>query len=350
MVDNTEEYGIALNKFSPQSIQNMILIDYISKVEISMSEFMSKRQEIMDLSKLIVYSVMYKQFDREIFQSIIETDCVRKYNRTHAGNLIDEKTQISDKQLRAELSSKNAVIDQIRKTILTSIWKNVMSNKEYSSEEKNIFLLMSEKFINRLSLLNWHIFVLFYKDENFGEILSQTRKILSRYMDKSRVADYISTMVMELALNSENANITKEARRMYPGREDLNMLLFDPDVRGKIVRELERKKQLVFLSWKLGGGSSSIGKQGRLQITLYNKSDEFSDIKETVNAATNANKKKSLVDFYRDLPAGEEGTDLGMYYLSYLEEACKKVNVKFDSLVNQFASSDLTVITLTFSF
>ncbi|MDE7291635.1 MAG: hypothetical protein K2N58_06280 [Treponemataceae bacterium] len=351
MVDNTEEYGIALNKFSPQSIQNMILIDYISKVEISMSEFVSKRQEIMDLSKLIVYSVMYKQFDREIFQSIIETDCIRKYNRTHAGHLIDEKTQISDKQLRAELSSKNAVIDQIRKTILTPIWKNVMSNKEYSPEEKNIFLLMSEKFMNRLSLLNWHIFVLFYKDENFGEILSQTRKILSRYMDKSRVADYISTMVMELALNSENANITKEAQKMYPGREDLNMLVLDPDVRKKIVRELEMKKQFVFLSWKLGGGSSSIGKQGRLQITLYNKSDEFSDIKETVNAATNANtNKKSLVDFYRDLPAGEEGTDLGMYYLSYLEDACKKVNVKFDSLVNQFASSDLTVITLTFSF
>lgn len=351
MVDNTEEYGIALNKFSPQSIQNMILIDYISKVEISMSEFVSKRQEIMDLSKLIVYSVMYKQFDREIFQAIIETDCIRKYNRTHAGHLIDEKTQISDKQLRAELSSKNAVIDQIRKTILTPIWKNVMSDKEYSPEEKNIFLLMSEKFMNRLSLLNWHIFVLFYKDENFGEILSQTRKILSRYMDKSRVADYISTMVMELALNSENANITKEAQKMYPGREDLNMLVLDPDVRKKIVRELEMKKQFVFLSWKLGGGSSSIGKQGRLQITLYNKSDEFSEIKETVNAATNANtNKKSLVDFYRDLPAGEEGTDLGMYYLSYLEDACKKVNVKFDSLVNQFASSDLTVITLTFSF
>ena len=141
MADNTEEHGIALNKFSPQSIQNMILVDYISKVEISMSEFVSKRQEIMDLSKLIVYSVMYKQLDREIFKTIIETDCVRKYNRTHAGHLIDEKTQISDKQLRTELSSKNAVIDQIRKTILTPIWKNVMTNKEYSPEEKNIFLL-----------------------------------------------------------------------------------------------------------------------------------------------------------------------------------------------------------------
>lgn len=351
MADNVEEYGIALNKFSPQSIQNMILIDYISKIEISMSEFVSKRQEIMDLSKLIVYSVMYKQFDREIFNGIIDTDCVRKYNRTHAGHLIDEKTHISDKQLRAELSGKNAQIDQIRKVILTPIWKSVMSNKEYSTEEKNVYLLMSEKFMNRLSLLNWHIFALFQKDENFGELVSQTRKILSRYMDKSRVADYISTMIMELALNSENANVTKEAKKMYPGRDDLNMLVLDPEVRKKIVQVLEQKRELVFISWKLGGGSSSIGKQGRLQITLYNKSDEFQEVKETIDSATNASAgKKSLVDFYRDLPAGEEGTDLGMYYLSYLDDACKKVNVKFDSLVNQFSSSDLTVITLTFNF
>ncbi|MBR3543203.1 MAG: hypothetical protein IKN82_05855 [Treponema sp.] len=351
MADNVEEYGISLNKFSPQSIQNMILIDYISKIEISMSEFVSKRQEIMDLSKLVVYSVMYKQFDREIFQALIDTDCVRKYNRTHAGSLIDEKTQISDKQLRAELSNKNALIDQIRKNILTPIWKNVMTNKEYSAEEKNIYLLMSEKFMNRLNLLNWHIFTLFHKDEGFGELVSQTRMVLSRYMDKSRVADYISTMIMELALNSENTNITKEAQNMYPGRDDINMLILDPDVRKKIVRELEAKGELVFLSWKLGGGSTSIGKQGRLQITIYNKTDEFQEVKDTIDAAQSANtNKKSLVDFYREMPDGQEGTDLGMYYLSYLDDACKKVKVKFDSLVNQFSSNDLTVITLTFNF
>ncbi len=351
MADNVEEYGISLNKFSPQSIQNMILIDYISKIEISMSEFVSKRQEIMDLSKLVVYSVMYKQFDREIFQALIETDCVRKYNRTHAGSLIDEKTQISDKQLRAELSNKNALIDQIRKNILTPIWKNVMTNKEYSAEEKNIYLLMSEKFMNRLNLLNWHIFTLFHKDEGFGELVSQTRMVLSRYMDKSRVADYISTMIMELALNSENTNITKEAQNMYPGRDDINMLILDPDVRKKIVRELEAKGELVFLSWKLGGGSTSIGKQGRLQITIYNKTDEFQEVKDTIDAAQQANtNKRSLVDFYREMPEGQEGTDLGMYYLSYLDDACKKVKVKFDSLVNQFSSNDLTVITLTFNF
>ena len=61
-------------------------------------------------------------------------------------------------------------------------------------------------------------------------------------------------------------------------------------------------------------------------------------------------KKRTLIDFYRELPDGQDGTDLGLYYLSYLDDACKKVNVKFESLVNQYSASDLTVINLIFNF
>jgi hypothetical protein len=351
LADNVEEYGVSLNKFSPQSIQNMLLLDYVSKIEISMSEFVSKRQEVMDLSKLIVYSILYKQFDREIFQAFISSDCVRKHNRQNPAQLIDEKTDMGEMKLRQILSTKNGLIQQTRKAILAPIWKAIMSNKDYSPEEKNVYLLTSEKFMNRLGLLNWYIITKFSNDENFSEMLSSIRSLLSRYMDKSKIAEYISVMVMELALNNENANIRKEAQQMYSDRDDINVLVLDPDVRRKIVRELESKHEQVFLSWKIGGGSSAIGKQGRLHITLYNKDDEFQEVKENIETKAQADtNKRSLVDFYRELPDGQEGTDLGMYYLSYLDDACKKVNVKFESLVNQFTASGLTVINLIFNF
>lgn len=351
LADNIDEYGISLNRFSPQSIQCMILLDYISKIEISMTEFVSARQEVMDLSKVVVYSILYKQFDRDIYSAVIQCDCVRKYNRANPAHLIDEKTTMNNRQLRMALSSKGSVIDQTRRLILAPIWQSIMDNKEYSAEEKNIYLLMTEKFLNRLGLMNWYIITLFHKADGFNDMLIAIRNLLGSYMDKSKVAEYISVMVMELALNSENTNIRKEARNMYQGVEDMDSLIFDPDIRSKIVKELQRKHELVFLSWKLGGGTSSIGKQGRLQITLYNKDDEFQEVKENIEAKKTADtKKKTLIDFYRELPEGQEGTDLGLYYLSYLDDACKKVNVKFESLVNQFAASDLTVINLIFNF
>ena len=351
LADNLDEYGISLNKFSPQSIQSMILLDYISKIEISMSEFVSSRQEVMDLSKVIVYSLLYKQFDREVYNALIQCECVKKHNRANPAKLIDNKTQMSDRQLRSTLSGKQTIIQTTRKTILDPIWNSIMSNKDYSAEEKNVYLLMSEKFLNRLGLMNWYIITTFHKNEGANEMFIAIRNLLNSYMEKSKVAEYISVMVMELALNNENTNIRKEARKMYHGIDDIDALVFDPEIRAKIVQELQRKHELVFLSWKLGGGASSIGKQGRLSITLYNKDDEFQEVKENIETAKSSNTaKKTLIDFYRELPEGQEGTDLGLYYLSYLDDACKKVNVKFESLVNQYSASDLTVINLNFNF
>ena len=351
LADNQEEYGISMDHFSPMSLQNMILVDYVSKLEISMSEFVSHRQEIMDLSKVIVYSILYKQFDREIFASLIQCDCVRHYNRTNPGHLIDEKTRIPDKQLRSTLALKDNIIQSSRQTILDPVWKSIMSNSEYTPEEKNIYLLMTEKFLNRLSLMNWYIITKFYKTDGFSQMLGVIRRLLSSYMDKSKVAEYISVMVMELALNSENTNMRKEARALYQGIDNYESLIYDPDIRQKIIQELVRKHEVVFISWKIGGGSTAIGKQGSLNITLYNKDDEFQEVKENIESKMSADlNKRSLIDFYRQMPDGQEGTDLGLYYLSYLDDACKKVNVKFESLVNQFTSSDLTVITLKFNF
>ncbi len=351
LADNAEEYGISMNTFAPQSIQRMILVDYISKIEISMPEFASSRQEVMDLSKLVVFSLLYKQFDREVFAGLTDSECVRKHNRANPSQLIDERTKMSDAQLRSRMVNMDSTIAKARKQILDPLWAGILENQELTPEEKNVNLLMTEKFLNRMSLLNWFIITKFFNKPGFDEILSRVRTVLKNYSEKSKVAEYISVMVMELALNSENTNMRKEAKIMYRGIDEIETLIYDPDIRKKIIEEMKKKHELVYLSWRLGGGSSSIGKQGRLQITLYNKDDEFQEVKENIETKKSANlNKQSLIDFYRDLPEGQEGTDLGLYYLSYLDEACKKVNVKFESLVNQYAASDLTVITLIFNF
>ena len=349
LADNRSAHGITMDHFSPSSLQDMILLGYISKIEISMPEFVSHRQEVMDLSKLIVFSILYKQFDKEIYSEIIKCTCVRNHNRQNPSAILDERTTIPEKQLRMTLTMKDSVIQASRKTILEPVWKSILDNTEYSPEEKNVYLLMTEKFMNRLSLMNWYVIVKFYKAEGFDEIISVFREWLASYMAKSKVAEYISVMVMELALNSENTNIKKTAKYLYQGIDNADTLVYDPKIRSEIVKELQRKHELVFISWTLGGGSTSIGKQGSLQIMLFNKDDEFQEVKENLESKMSANSKnKSLIDFYRQ--DGQDGTDLGLYYFSYLEDACKKVDIKFESIVNQSSSSDLTIINLKFNF
>ena len=348
LADNAEEYGISLEQFTPRSLQNMIRLDYVSKIEISMSEFVSRRQEIMDLSKLVVFTILYKQFDREIYSKLIDCDCVRKHNRANPTQLIDERTTMDQKQLRSTLAIMEKTLNSALKQVLEPVWQSITSNAETTTEEKNVYILMTEKFLSELGLMNKYIISKFCKSEGFNQMLSILRQSLLEYMEKSKIAEYVSLNVMELALSCENTNMRKEAKYVYPGNDDINALLYDPESRAKIIEELQRKHEQVFISWKMGGGSTSVGKQGRLQVTLYNKDDEFQEVKENIESKTSADATKgSLSDFYRE---GAEGNDLGLYYLSYLDEACRKVNVKFESLVNQFSGSDLTVINLIFNF
>jgi hypothetical protein len=347
LADNVEEYGIVLDTFSPASLQRMMLVDYISKVEISKSEFMSSRQEIMDLSKLVVYSMLYRQYDAYVFARVLASDVIKKWNRLNPANIIDDQTRINDAFLQNVLREKSQDVKDIKEEILAPMYSYISKNSALLPEEKNVQLLLSEKFLNNLRPFTWFIIVKFKGSEGYGQLVKDIRSSLAEYMEKSKIAEYVSLMVIELAMNAENQNLKREAKSIFKGAVDMNAVLFDSNIRKQVIDSIERRGELVYLSWKIGSRGASVGMQGKLQVTLYNQGSEYQTIKETLEDRKSVNlKKKSLQDFYKELPEGEANTELGLYYLSYLSEACEKVNVKFESLVNQIPGSDLTVITL----
>ena len=347
LANNIEEYGISVTEFKPQSIQHLFLIGYISKIEVAKPEFASSRQELMDLSKLIVYSLLYKQYDSYIFHQILASDAIKKWNRLNPANIIDEKTNIKEKYLRSILVQNERFIDDTRHEILAPIYDFINKNSSLLPEEKNIQLLLSEKFLMNMRPFIWFILTKFKDAPNFEGIVKTIRSSLTEYMDKAKVAEYIALMLIELVANAENANVKKEAAEMFKGEVDMNMIMYDTNLRKKIVAELERKHELVSLSWKIGGGSTSIGTQGKLQIDIYNMEEHSETVQKSINDKKSSNlKEKSIAEFYGE---GGDGSDLGLYYLSYLDEACEKVNVRFESNASQF-DSDLSVINLSFAF
>jgi hypothetical protein len=311
---------------------------------------MSSRQEIMDLSKLVVYSMLYRQYDSYIFIRVLSSDAIKKWNRLNPANIIDDKTRINDSFLQSVLKEKEKEIVGIRQEILAPMYAYISRNSSLLPEEKNIQLLLSEKFLTNLRPFTWFIIARFKGLDGYDQLLKDIRTSLAEYMEKSKIAEYVSLMIMELAMNAENSNLKREAKAIFRGTIDMNAVLFDPNIRRQVVESLEKRDELVYLSWKLGSRNASIGTQGRLQITLFNKESEYQNMKETFDEKKSADlRKKSLQDFYKQLPNSEANAELGLYYLSYLSEACEKVNVKFESLVNQIPGSDLTVMTLALS-
>jgi len=351
LADNVEEYGILLDKFTPSSLQRMILIDYVSKIELSTCEFMGIRQEVMDIAKLITYSMLYRQYDSYIFQRVLTSDVIKNWNRKNPANIIDDKTKINDSFLQNALKNKEKEIAEIKQSILSPMCAFISKNSTLLAEEKNVQLLLSEKFLNNLRPFTWFIVTKFKDSDGYDLLLKDIRTSLAEYMDKAKISEFVALNIMELVTNAENSNLKREAKAIFKGAVDMNAVLFDPNVRRQVMDSLQRKGELVSVSWKIGSRGSSIGTQGKLQLTVFNKESQYEKMKEAIDEKKSADlKKKSLMDFYKELPEGESNTELGLYYLSYLSEACEKVNVKFESLVNQISGSDLTVITLAINF
>jgi hypothetical protein len=352
MADNVEEYGISLDNFSPQSIQRMILVNYISKLELSRAEFVSKRHEIMDCSKLIVYGILYKQLDDAVFKKVISSALIKQWNRTAPKSIIDEKTKINESFLEGIITKDPGIIQNVKREILGSLFEQIKLDNNLETDEKAIKLYTLEKYMNNLRPFTWFILTKFKGTQEYYVLVSQIRELLKEYLEKAKIAEYLSLMIMELAINAENANLQGYIRRTYKGTIEPNEVLVNMNLRNKILKEIEQLNECIYLSWQVGGSKSgAIGMMNKLNITIYNRESEYRGLKQSVeNKKVLDLKEKSLTDFYRGIPEAEVNTELGLYYLSYLSEACEKVNVRFESLVNQLRNSDLTIIMLKLSF
>jgi len=352
LADEMEQYGIFFDSFSPPSVQKMLLINYISYMEISRPEFMSKRQDVMDLSKLITYGTLYRRFDEIVFTKVLESEVTRKWNRANPSSIIDRKTNVNDASLLAAIEKNKPAATAIKQGMLKSLVTSVQANVDLLPEEKNIQLFLADKFLSILKPLTWFVLLKFKDNEDLTVLLTEIEATLQEFMVKAKIAEFLSLMTMELAAMAENSNIQSFAKNRYKGTLDPMAVMYDPEMRKMIVEEMRVRNQNVFLSWKVGGGN--VSSRERLQVKIFNKETGFADFKKSVDDTRNLNlKQRSLMEFYKEGTddAGNTGnTELGLYYLSYLSEECQKVGVHFESLVSQIRESNLTVITLTLLF
>ena len=91
MGDQTENYGVLMDKVTPGFLQRMIMMDYISKIEVSGVEPVESRADILDISKLIVFSILYRNFADVSLGQLLASNLVKQWNHANPSMVIDEK-------------------------------------------------------------------------------------------------------------------------------------------------------------------------------------------------------------------------------------------------------------------
>jgi len=348
MADGSEQYGVKLAKISPNSFQHMLRIGYLSRLEINRPEFTSVRSDLMDLSKLIIFGFLYKQFDQVLFDMLINSSMIKDWNRANPGNIIDEQTKINDTFLNSVLSKHADQLKSIRKAVVSPLLENIASDSSLQADEKNVMIFLADRYLDFTRPFIWFILTRFSSDMDHKELIQKTRKLLELYIRRSRIADYLTLLLMELAISAETLNMMSFAERVYGEGTDTKMLIFDPKKREALAKAMEKSNANLSIAWRIGNPNSlSIGTENKLELIIYNREAEYLELKEKVEEKMKTGSSVSLGQFYKSTSAGN--AEMGLLYLGYLQDECDKVGMRFTSRVGENRSG-VPSVTLTVQF
>jgi hypothetical protein len=348
MEDNTEEYGLTVESVTPSSLQRLLLLDYVSKIEYSGLNTSAHRKDIIDITKLIIYSLFYRQFTTICFSRLVSLDLIKKWNRVNPSMSFDEKTRFKASYIQAFMQENARTLGDIRRKLLSPLCAAILKDTDLLADEKNACVFLCEKFLDLMNPVTWVILYRFWDSREVEILLKEVRNSIREYVEKAKIADYVALMVIELASSIESMNIQREAAALYPGANAEVAVMTDPALRNDIFEELKKKNSLVTFLWKLGMGSQP-GGRSRFQISLYDRAPNYREIRGSVDATKSVDiSRKNFIDFYESLSKSGHDSKLGMYFMSYVNEACERVGLRFEPIVNQVAGSNVSFTTFSF--
>ena len=349
--NNSLAYGMSLEEFSAPSIQRMIIADYVSSIEISRTAFTEKRSEIMDISKLIFYSILYRRFTKVMTKRFTGSIFIENWNRSNPKNILDEDSIFNNSSISNIPDLKQETIEQIKYNIIKDATTALPGVGELTQEEIIKINQLGKKFLDNLNSFLWYILSISHDSDDYELLYQDSVIMLRQYLEKSRIAEYLSLMIMEFTINAEISQLKRLSNRLYKDKVDFGRIIHNETIRNELLKFLQKKNEFLTLSWKIKGTSTSIGTGNRLQVMIYNKDVEYQKLKQEIDNKKSVDvKKKSLIDFYQDESENEFNSDLGMYYLSYMQEACKEQQIYFDSHMDQITERELNIITLSLMF
>jgi len=343
--------GMVLNAYSAKTLQRLIFAGYIARIEISRADFTSKRNEILDLAKLIAYGVLFKEYSIKLGKELKETPIVANWNRKNPSRALNS-SNITKHSLREGESVKNVeVLREVQNAVIQEIFDlHAHELKTYSTEEMQLLNYKAGNFMQQLNPLIWVLLAQQRGNAVFSRTVEAMESIVWQYVSKANIADYLGLLVLELISQAEKSLMEEAVQTYLKGRIDLDHFMKNKDDRLKVLQSLSEHNKTATLSWKIHARRGSASDSSPFQVLLYNRSIEHESIRrELENKKKLKTDGKALSEFYEQLP-GESEDQLGLYYLTYLQEECKRQGTLFDSYVNFINQHNLTFITLSIRF
>ena len=347
--------GFFSRDYHAESIQKLMVNSLLGEILIERPEFLTKRREIMDTTKLIIYAITYKLVRSEIEQHVYKDDIFDRWNKANPDKKIMRGQKLDANLTEQFYQKRKNSIEKIKDLIISNTNNMIDKDNELAPEIKIEKKRSLNKFVDQIGNDNWFLFITMFNAVEQGEAITKINEIMYHFIKKTQIADYFALMLMELVQNAEKAHFEiMTVQNNLSSKDEIDDFLQMPENRNKLIQIALKNKDLLFLSWKIQETLDSSRYRCKLQLILSNRGMVRGKIKKEMRDKIKIDTgKKSLADFYSEKSSSSGialGAGLGLFYLSFIEKECKNENIHFEATVNTDPRTEETLIYLMLFF
>ncbi len=334
--DRRKATGFLWKRFNAAFVQKFVTHQLLASIDIERLELLSKRREIMAIASEIIYGVLFKKFRPEMKarlreQAIIQSMLARMGPAVTTGTSIlpGAIAHFKDRHARA--------INAIKHSLYFAPAARVDTDDKLSATDREEKKRIVRRFIDQIDDETWFLFALLQTGEDRERLLKELQGIVDAYVERAAIADYTALILMELVQNAERAHLLNLAERDQMVRNNpaqVEHLLTDPTFRQKLFRRAQTNGEFLVLNFQFDGNPHDPTSKTKIMASVINRGlIGYRSRQDILEKKKRDVRTTSLVHFYKESNMQELGAGLGMYYLNYLQEACERQGILFDSNV-----------------
>lgn len=340
--------GFVWKQFNAPFVQKLIANRLLGSIDIDRPELLSKRPEIIDTTKLLVYGILYKKFRPTLQSILLATESIRHLVQK-SPNRSPGTIRFPEERVQGFVAERGSALEELKQRVLAAPLARINSDGSLSTEDKVERRRIARKYLDTIDNHTWYLFHIIDRTASRNALIDQIDEVLLRFVEKAKIADYLAFMLLELIQMVETVHLETVASRhsrVRPRPGAANRLATDPEIKNKLSRTAEARGDLINLHFKFDTNPTNVQKRQRLLISVttsglvaWRSQEELQEKKKTDV------REIPLSVFYKQTGDDPEA-NLGLFYLSYLEEACAAENARFDANIFRDERREQTVTTI----
>ena len=336
-------YELPVSEYKPDMIRKLLARDCLARIDVRLDDVISHRRDIMDLSKLLTFAAIYKQFRRDLLERTLKTGLVRQWNRNHPRQKLDASSENSMEALKSKLDARPDQLELYRRNLLILLWRNHYD--QFQGDDQMKKLGMAQKLICEMHPMTEFLLINYGKIEEIRQLQMEAASLVASYVERFDLPEYKSLVLLEFLQSSEREYlITLYNRILKNGGHCLDDYPMNDQIRGELIkRKISAETRFSFLFETKN--SSSRGQTYRIRTMVYYGENESQELNDILFHRDNSKLDRRGVRDYLEQEGRCDASynpEILYYYMSHLEEACRKSGCSFSSFINSRSGITMT--------